>query len=47
MKKGQIIEGMVTELAFPNKGTVETEEGIVAVKNVLPGQKVQVAVQKK
>ncbi|MGN0341160.1 MAG: class I SAM-dependent RNA methyltransferase [Roseburia sp.] len=47
MKKGQIIEGVVTELAFPNKGIVETEEGMVAVKNVLPGQKVQVSIQKK
>lgn len=47
MKKGQIIEGIVTELAFPNKGIVATDEGIVTVKNVLPGQKVQMAIQKK
>ncbi|MBR1391067.1 MAG: class I SAM-dependent RNA methyltransferase [Lachnospiraceae bacterium] len=47
MKKGQIIEGVVTEVLFPNKGIVETEEGIVTVKNVLPSQKVRVVVQKK
>ena len=47
MKKGQILEGMVTRLDFPNKGIVETEEGICQVKNVLPGQKIRLAVQKK
>lgn len=46
VKKGQIVEGIVSELDFPNKGTVVTEEGNVAVKGVLPGQKVSVMVQK-
>lgn len=46
MKKGQIIEGIVTELDFPNKGHVETAEGPVLVKGVLPGQKLSVMVQK-
>ena len=46
MKKGQIIEGIVTELDFPNKGHVETSEGPVLVKGVLPGQKLSVMVQK-
>ena len=47
MKKGQILEGMVTRLDFPNKGIVETEEGLCQVKNVLPGQKIRFVVQKK
>lgn len=46
VKKGQIIEGIVSELDLPNKGTVVTEEGTVAVKGVLPGQKVSVMIQK-
>ncbi|MCM1104673.1 MAG: 23S rRNA (uracil(1939)-C(5))-methyltransferase RlmD [Clostridium sp.] len=46
MKKGQIIEGIVTEVHFPNKGIVETEEGRIEVKGVLPGQRVSVAIQK-
>lgn len=46
MKKGQIIEGIVTTVDFPNKGTVQTEEGTIAVKGVLPGQQVSVMVQK-
>lgn len=31
---------------FPNKGIVETEEGVCVVKNALPGQRVQCAVNK-
>lgn len=46
MKKGQIIEGIVRRVDFPNKGIVETEEGICVVKNALPGQKVRCAVNK-
>ena len=46
MKKGQIIEGIVQRVDFPNKGIVETEEGICVVKNALPGQRVQCAVSK-
>ena len=45
MKKGQILEGMVTRLDFPNKGIVETEEGLCQVKNVLPGQKIRFMIQ--
>ena len=47
MKKGQILEGIVERLDFPNKGIVQTEEGICVVKNVLPGQKISLQVQKK
>lgn len=48
MKKGQIIEGIVSYVDFPNKGIVVTEEGEKAVvKNVLPGQKITFLVNKK
>ncbi len=47
MKKGQIAEGFVTELVFPNKGIASAEDGSeVVVKHTLPGQKVSFAVQK-
>ncbi len=46
MKKGQVIEGIVTKVNFPNKGIVEAEGERIEVKGVLPGQKVSVAVQK-
>ena len=36
MKKGQIIEGIVQRVDFPNKGIVESAEGICMVKNALP-----------
>ena len=48
MKKGQIVEGNVYRVDFPNKGRVWIEdEGDVIVKNVLPGQRVSVRVKKK
>jgi len=47
MKKGQILEGKVVRCDFPNKGYVETDEGLVEVKNVIPGQKVSLMVSKK
>lgn len=47
MKKGQIGEGTVQTVAFPNKGIVQTDEGErVIVKNTIPGQRVSFAVQK-
>jgi 23S rRNA (uracil-5-)-methyltransferase RumA len=55
MKKGQIVEGVVERVDFPNKGIVQVEEtkeqgGVVrypvAVKGVLPEQKVQIAIKK-
>ncbi len=46
MKKGQVIEGIVKRIDFPNKGIVETEDGTCVVKNALPGQKVQCSVNK-
>lgn len=52
MKKGQILEGIVERVDFPNKGVVRVreengEEVCCLVKNVLPGQKVSFCVQKK
>lgn len=46
MKKGQIIEGIVLKVDFPNKGKVQCGEDIVSVKNVIPGQRISVRVDK-
>lgn len=46
MKKGQVLEGIVTRVDFPNKGIVETQEGICVVKNALPGQRIICSVNK-
>ncbi len=47
MKKGQIAEGVIERVDFPNKGIVRTEEGKVVVKNAIPGQKVRFVINKK
>ena len=47
MKKGEIYEGKVTEVNFPNKGKVECENGMVTVKNVIPGQNIRFMINKK
>ena len=48
MKKGQIVEGTVKKVNFPNKGITEIpgEEKSVLVKNVVPGQKVRISINK-
>ncbi|MBP1754302.1 MAG: hypothetical protein H6Q59_700 [Firmicutes bacterium] len=46
MKKGQIYEGTVTRVDFPNKGIVELDGDKVVVKNAMPGQKINFAVSK-
>ena len=48
MKKGQILEGYIEKVDFPNKGfaVVEGEEKKVIVKNTVPEQKVRFAVNK-
>ena len=46
MKKGTELTGVVTKVTFPNKGKVETEEGIVTVKNALLGDKINLRVIK-
>ena len=48
MKKGQILEGTVEKIAYPNKGSVKVEgaDCTVTVKNAIPGQEVRVSVNK-
>ena len=46
MKKGQVAEGIVQRVDFPNKGIVTTQDGICVVKNALPGQKIRCSVNK-
>ncbi len=47
MKKGDIIEGVVERIDFPNKGKFQYGDREITVKNVLPGQKVLVQIRKK
>ena len=47
MKKGQIYEGIVEKVKFPNKGIVKVEDSEVTVKNTIPGQKVSFMINKK
>ena len=55
MKKGEIREGIVEKVKFPNKGCVrllpaekqaEGEAEYAAVKNVIPGQRISVRITK-
>ena len=47
MKKGEIYEGVVQKIEFPNKGKVKVGEETVIVKNAIPGQKVRFMINKK
>lgn len=47
MKKGEIYEGVVEKIEFPNKGKVKVGEETVIVKNAIPGQKVRFMINKK
>ncbi|MDE7322849.1 MAG: 23S rRNA (uracil(1939)-C(5))-methyltransferase RlmD [Lachnospiraceae bacterium] len=47
MKKGQICEGYVERVDFPNKGIILCEDETVVVKNVLPGQRLSFMINKK
>ncbi|WP_125143367.1 23S rRNA (uracil(1939)-C(5))-methyltransferase RlmD [Clostridium transplantifaecale] len=47
MKKGEVYEGIVEKIEFPNKGIVRIEDEKVIVKNALPGQKIRFLVNKK
>jgi len=46
MKKGQVYEGVVSRMDFPNKGIVCIEDREVVVKHAIPGQKVSFRVNK-
>ena len=47
MKKGEIYEGIVERIDFPNKGIVTVDGVRVTVKNALPGQKIRFLINKK
>lgn len=47
MKKGEILEGTIERVDFPNKGIVQTDGGCVIVKNAMPGQRVRFQINKK
>lgn len=47
MKKGEIYQGIIERVEFPNKGIVQIEDKKVIVKNGMPGQKVQFMINKK
>lgn len=47
MKKGEIYEGIIEKVDFPNKGYVMVEDQKVLVKNGIPGQKIRFVIQKK
>lgn len=46
MKKGEIVEGKIETVDFPNKGNIEAGMGKILVKNTVPGQRVRVRIQK-
>ena len=47
MKKGDIIQGTIEYVNFPNKGVMHTDQGSCIIKNTVPGQKVEGRVTKK
>ncbi len=48
MKKGDIVEGRIERVDFPNKGVMHTGDGeCVIVKNTIPGQMVSARIMKK
>ena len=47
MKKGEIYEGTVETVSFPNKGIIHIDGEKVIVKNTIPGQKVRFMINKK
>ncbi len=47
MKKGEVYEGIIEKIEFPNKGLVHLEDTKVVVKNGIPGQKVRFQINKK
>lgn len=47
MKKGEIYEGIIEKVDFPNKGRIIIDGRTVTVKNGIPGQKVRFLINKK
>lgn len=46
MKKGEVYEGIIEKVEFPNKGYVMVEDQRVLVKNGIPGQRIRFMIQK-
>ena len=48
MKKGQVYEGVIDRVEFPNRGKIALpgEDRVITVKNGIPGQKVRFSVNK-
>lgn len=47
MKKGEIYEGIIEKVDFPNKGRVQIGDRTITVKNGMPGQKIRFQINKK
>jgi 23S rRNA (uracil1939-C5)-methyltransferase len=47
MKKGDIVEGKIERVTFPNKGHICVDDRDVIVKNTIPGQLVRARINKK
>ena len=47
MKKGDILEGIIDHVDFPNKGRIYLDGQTITVKNGIPGQKVRFVINKK
>ena len=47
MKKGEIYEGVIEKVVFPNKGIIFVGEDTVTVKNGIPGQRIRFQINKK
>jgi tRNA/tmRNA/rRNA uracil-C5-methylase (TrmA/RlmC/RlmD family) len=47
MKKGEVYEGVIEKVTFPNKGHVPVDGQEVIVKNGIPGQKIRFRIHKK
>lgn len=47
VKKGEIYEGIIEQVDFPNKGKVKIDGQDVIVKNGMPGQKIRFVINKK
>lgn len=47
MKKGDICQGTISGVDFPNKGRICLEDNTVTVKNGIPGQRIEFMINKK
>lgn len=47
MKKGDILDGVIQKIDFPNKGRICIDDHVITVKNGIPGQNVRFVINKK